>query len=118
MRATNHFLIEFKVWHCKSGQKPMIGELASTGFEPATIVTLDGHSISLLSKLVTLSPSVSTAPNPNQKSCFVPWKVVNIEIHSWSQYRELVSRESLAINSPSVSSGATDKAQRPSQRRG
>lgn len=88
MRATNHFLLEFKVWHCKSGQKPVIGELTSTRFEPVTIIMLDGHSINLFSKLVTLYPSVTTAPDPNQRNCFVPCKVVNTEIHNWSQYRE------------------------------
>lgn len=72
MKTTNHFLLEFNVWHCKSGQKPMIGELTSTRFEPVTIIMLDGRSFNLLPKLVTLYPVVSTAPNPNREVALFP----------------------------------------------
>lgn len=70
--------------HACPSQKPMTEELTGPRREPTTILLLNGESIKLLSKCLSLYLYSIAAPRPHWRNSFVQSTLVNMEILSQS----------------------------------
>lgn len=68
-------------------KNPMVEKFKSPrGSRPLLLlINLNGHSIKLPSKFMSLYPKVSAALQPPQRSCFVQWARVNVESEDQSK---------------------------------
>lgn len=67
----------------------MIRKLTRPRFETATITFQNGHSVKLPSIFIYSFLNIFAILKAYQRSFFVQWVTVSVEIHVWTEYRDV-----------------------------